>query len=537
MKLKKKILITDWIAKKPYQNYSQIDLEYLDVANKVHQTIIAFKFLFEQLQISQEEGKNLAIFLTCFLEDLVTETNIWQTFLNANKALYNKKLPFFDITVDYAEGEINLADLKFLIWYYLNCINPERFLSPYDDYLGFLATNVDSILKDEFDFLPNNKNLKKEYFLDLTMNFYEIRVVMQKLFFDSYLFGLDAKSNLIREMELFIVENKKELKKNPEFYKQSMFSLTNKITFDYRTKLLANKSCDWLLALLGTNNKINDKLKNCSEIVTGYYFYRKTEGKCYVFEHIASEKKFKMYSESYKGNLNSDKNAIYYLEMVQWGEHYMLSGISSQIPFDANFILDLKNNSNERLNVSNVGIEFLRENIAITKIQEKSFLKTFGSSIVFAAEDQMQNCIDLYKNNYHQDLKKNTKKDFVEAEKRFQKKGYFIKNETFTSLRKDKNIVVFFNTNQGIEIYNDICEVIPDSKNPFYAGELVPEIKQILFSSQYSREFTEYYVTNYGSKLDFYKTGTGFKYLKDLDFLIRFWKPNHYFNLPNLTVI
>ena len=537
MAAKKTLFITDWLDKKPYQNYSAVDLEYLAVANKVHQKIDSFKFLFEQLQISKQQGKDLAVFLTCFLEDLVSETNIWSTFINVNKELFDKKLPFYDTKTGYQQGDINLSDLKFLIWYFLNCIYPERFLSPYDDYLDYLANNIGSVLEDEFEYISENEVLKEEYFLDDKLDFYETRTVIQKLFFDSYLFGLDAKKVLFDQTKNYTEENQNKINQNPEYFQRFMYSFTNQITFGHRTKLLAFKSTDWMASYVGKNHKLYNKLKNCSEKVTGYFFYKKTEGECYVFEHIASEKLFKMYSESYNGALNSDKNAIYYLDIVQWGEHYMLCGVSTQMPFDANIVLDQKNSSDERLKVSNIGEESLEENIKFTLQQEKSFIDTFGSSIVFASEDQLQNCLDLFQNQYHKGLKNNTQKDFLEAQQRFRSKGYFSKNDNFGSTNKNNNVIIFFNKNQGVEIYNNICNIIPDEKNPFYKEEDTLQIKLILFSPEYSKEFAEYFVANYASKLDFFKTGTGAKYLNDFDFLLRFWKPNNYFNLPTISFI
>jgi hypothetical protein len=86
-------------------------------------------------------------------------------------------------------------------------------------------------------------------------------------------------------------------------------------------------------------------------------------------------------------------------------------------------------------------------------------------------------------------------------------------------------------------MYNDVCEVFPDKKNPFYIIENKLAIKMFLFSPIYPKELIEYFIAQYGSKLDFFKNDTGKKYVLDLDFLQRFWRNENYYNNPSVTII
>jgi hypothetical protein len=76
------IYINDWLKLKPYKNQVITDSFYLKLSNEVRRAISintqSFKF---NLFLNQDAIKILACFLTSYLEDLVSDTNIWNTFI------------------------------------------------------------------------------------------------------------------------------------------------------------------------------------------------------------------------------------------------------------------------------------------------------------------------------------------------------------------------------------------------------------------------------------------------------------------------
>ncbi len=88
----KRIYIADWLEFKPYEKQTQSDNYYLKICNEVKRVITTNKqsFVF-QIYLDKKEIDYLACFLTSYLEDLISETNIWNSFVKAHQRLYKIK--------------------------------------------------------------------------------------------------------------------------------------------------------------------------------------------------------------------------------------------------------------------------------------------------------------------------------------------------------------------------------------------------------------------------------------------------------------
>ena len=94
-KLKQRIYIQQWLDIKPYDNQILTDSYYLKLCNDVKLSIITNKQSFKlQEYLDNDEIDALACFLTSYFEDLISGTNIWNTFIKIHKRLYGKPLPF-----------------------------------------------------------------------------------------------------------------------------------------------------------------------------------------------------------------------------------------------------------------------------------------------------------------------------------------------------------------------------------------------------------------------------------------------------------
>lgn len=102
---------------------SNTDSYYFDLANRLA-NIIANENL---LPGWQESLKNrVALGLTGYLQDILTDSGIWRSFIVRNNDLYGKWLPFYDIPEDYIPHELNETDVRFLIWYTLTMNSEEE---------------------------------------------------------------------------------------------------------------------------------------------------------------------------------------------------------------------------------------------------------------------------------------------------------------------------------------------------------------------------------------------------------------------------
>jgi len=196
--LKKNITIKQWLALKPYNKQTTTDIYYIKLCNQVKQAIETnIRSLALHMFLSRDEIDTLTCFLTSYFEDVISGSNIWNNFTKIHKRLYNKPLPFYELE-DYYEQEINLQDVCFLIWYFLNSIQKEKFIAPFNDFIDETAESVMDVLDDAWEYAPENEHLKKTYTIgeDKT-DFYTIREVIDNVLFKTYLFYPDTMLDLL----------------------------------------------------------------------------------------------------------------------------------------------------------------------------------------------------------------------------------------------------------------------------------------------------------------------------------------------------
>lgn len=54
-----------------------------------------------------------------YFQDVVADAGLWRSFVTMCKHLYGKPVPFYVATDDYTDFELNLIDVQFVLWYYL----------------------------------------------------------------------------------------------------------------------------------------------------------------------------------------------------------------------------------------------------------------------------------------------------------------------------------------------------------------------------------------------------------------------------------
>ena len=98
----KRIYIKDWLELKPYGNQTVTDSYYLKICNEIKKVITTNKQSFVlQRYLDNEDINLLSCFLTSYFEDLLSETNIWNSFVRTHQRLYRKQLPFYNLDEYY----------------------------------------------------------------------------------------------------------------------------------------------------------------------------------------------------------------------------------------------------------------------------------------------------------------------------------------------------------------------------------------------------------------------------------------------------
>jgi len=105
--------------------------------------------------------RQLAMTLTAYFEDLISETGVWMAVKNLYRKKYGTWLPFYDCEHDdYFNDDINIEDLKFLTWQTLaRCKQSEQVPSPYGKAIETIAECAFDFFVDQFESAPSNDTL------------------------------------------------------------------------------------------------------------------------------------------------------------------------------------------------------------------------------------------------------------------------------------------------------------------------------------------------------------------------------------------
>ncbi|MBE9512213.1 MAG: DUF3843 family protein [Bacteroidetes bacterium] len=531
--MEKRIYIKEWLEFKPYDRQTVTDNYYLKICNDIKRALTTNKQSFIlQRYMDKKEIDLLSCFLASYLEDIISETNIWNSFANIHYKLYNKKLPFYN-TDEYYDEEINEQDICLLIWYFLNTIQEDKFISPYNDFIVETASKVMDILDEAYKYAPENEYLKSFYQIDKSeTDFYIVRNLIDTILFKSYLFYPDTIIKLKRQESEIIEENKDE---------ENLMTFLNENRDNFlhknHTRLFSLKGKEWASEILRDKHPLSDYLLNISKRISGYFLYKGQDDSDIFIEHIASGKKFKLIKKSFDHYKNlKDIDTIMFIGIVLWKNEWWFSGVYFQFPFNADLILDEKNSLESRMVVNFLDYK-KQDTIALLNQQLEAF-KDFnnGSQIAFLPSEKIEGFYRDYAEFFNNSLNLSAKEK-EEAKQRAKKDGFFGTEDEHNNYSEiSETGLVFFNPQSGGEIALNVNNAFPLANNPFFEIEhSEDDIKHLLMSEKMSTELAMYCIDNCQTKLPFFYEGAGKMFLDDIDFLLRFWKKENYHSTPSIT--
>ncbi len=533
---KQRIYIKDWLLLKPYDKQTRTDSFYLDICNKVKNTIYSSNIAFGLLEyIDKEDIVLLSCFLTSYFEDIISETNIWNSFVRIHKRMYKKHLPFYELD-DYYEGEINPEDIQFLIWYFINTIQEDSFVIAENDFIRYYGEVIMEVFDEAWDQAPENKILQSYYQIDANEeDFYIARDIIKTVLLDTYLFYPDVQlSTMEKANDIFQNKNNYEDQKLISLLNDN---IDNTINGAY-TKLLGIQGKEWVAEILGENHPLSKHYLSISPKIQGLFLYKGQDDYNIFIEHIATGKKFDLTKKSYDDWRSLNKvDTIVFLGIVNWKGEWWFSGISFDVAFDAGLVEKERNSADSRMQVAFLDYkEHDLSKMLLTQLRAFKILNQ-GAQIAFIPTKKIDEFINNYTRVYNESLnltdrqrrkaEKRAEKKPVSFSKELQQSGFNIESETS---------LVFFNPKSGVEVASGVNSAFPLTNNPYFNLDSSEDNTMILFmSEEISTELAMYCVDNFKENLPYLKYGMGKVLIKDIDFLLRFWKGKNYHTKPSIS--
>lgn len=131
---------------------TETDAYYLALANALYKKVRETRF---GADMPDGVSRRVALTLTDYMRDIVSDAGIWRSFVDANRELYGWSVPFHEIPEDYIDYELNREDVRFLVWYAIAMLWEERrHIYPHDATLLALADQCYDILDAEYEDSP-----------------------------------------------------------------------------------------------------------------------------------------------------------------------------------------------------------------------------------------------------------------------------------------------------------------------------------------------------------------------------------------------
>lgn len=520
MSEKKRILLEDWQDIKPYGKTSKSDLYYLEICNEIQDKIYEQNFHLPLQDFIREEGISLfCMFLTSYLEDIISGSEVWNSFIKKHQEIYGKPLPFYDTEENYVEGEVNIQDVKFLVWYFINTVNKNVLLNPQDAFVQNLTDSIIGILETEYEYAPENDLLKKTYQITDAEDYYATRKLLDQILIKTYLFFPDTGFTILKQEDEIIQDGR-----NVE---SALNDNRDRFVHEAKTSLLALSPKEWAMLILGKKNPVSQALEKMSPRVVGSFLLLSQDEKYLELQHIATERHFKLLKSSFPKHKDLKEKDIIFMGMVQWQGEWWFSGISIASKYNEEVIEKEKQNQYAKESLS-----FMEDQTLIKKTlknhHEAFLIYNKNTPVAFLKKEEVDDFINGYFKFFEETV------GLSEEEKEKAVKKY--KPKAHKSEEKPEVIMVLFhNQNSGFEIYSNIESAFHIRSNKFLNKEKSDQdFYQIFLANFYSKELVEYSIEVSRKKLAFFKNDYSDK---EIDFLTRFFKANIYHTKPRLTVV
>ena len=432
----KKIYPKKWLELHPYKQTNSVDQYYVGIANEIHKRLYS-----STIADAFEEEENIrytSLCLAAWFEDVISQTGIWQAFTAECRKRYGAYLPFYPIKGDYFPDEINLEDIRFLLWHHIqylcrgiSAINPEN------PGIEQTAQEIYGLLAEEYETAPENERMQ-EFLYHSAMgeeDFFRYREILDWFHYQCY-FNIENVAQYRDEAERLLDDEKI----TPEMAETLIYATRTSLTFKGRRNLLSLTSPEWL-ALIGKAHPEHQLWGKVKARENSCYLLEKEDDEFLYVKDLCSEDEgeFKITKKSLNLSAIRSREAgksTLICELIYFGNAWWQCGMLLENKYDqkiAEYVDDLTKQK-EKTNEKATFHDFIKA--------------SGGKSFVFC---QSQEEIS----------------DFL-----LNKMGYGLKEDLdIPRIHTETGAMLMANSHTGLHIQFKLCECIKSPDNPNYNKE------------------------------------------------------------------
>ena len=432
----KKIYPQKWLELHPYKQTNSVDQYYVGIANEIHKRLYS-----STIADAFEEEENIrytSLCLAAWFEDVISQTGIWQAFTAECRKRYGAYLPFYPIKGDYFPDEINLEDIRFLLWHHIqylcrgiSAINPEN------PGIEQTAQEIYGLLAEEYETAPENERMQ-EFLYHSAMgeeDFFRYREILDWFHYQCY-FNIENVAQCRDEAERLLDDEKI----TPEMAETLIYATRTSLTFKGRRNLLSLTSPEWL-ALIGNAYPEHQLWGKVKARENSCYLLEKEDDEFLYVKDLCSEDEgeFKITKKSLNLSAIRSREAgksTLICELIYFGNAWWQCGMLLENKYDqkmAEYVDDLTKQK-EKTNEKATFHDFIKA--------------SGGKSFVFC---QSQEEIS----------------DFL-----LNKMGYGLKEDLdIPRIHTETGAMLMANPHTGLHIQFKLCECIKSPDNPNYNKE------------------------------------------------------------------
>lgn len=459
--MENKITIKEWLELHPYNKPAATDNYYLNISNDI---LDIWEKSNKSFTIPENLTKRICLYITAYFEDVISDFGLWRAFINKNQLFYDKWLPFYTQEEEYFEDEINVSDIKFIIWYSIQQLAGKathKIFPPYIKGLDNLSKAIYDKLNNEFEKAPINENIEKLFSKeDIYNNFAMLKQTINWFFSHCYLIEPSTQAKIF-DNQNFI--NNQFKNANPEQKNILMYGLMQDTIYQYPCGPLAMFIKEWLCAIVGKDHVNFENYRNIETIPSQHWLVESIDNNKIRLSNIQKNKTIDMEKSIFR-NPEEFKpgETVLVCGFIKYKDNWEVNGIVS--------VNNIKMYSNIQKQPDEAQMESMHKAVYDRFIQSNN-----GTPIVFLKNlDEMK-----------QFLKE--KMGWPDNDK-----------ESMKHLEDKKDFVIFATEEKGLMIVTNIADCIKHPNNEMYNEEAAKQKSFFLFvnKGQCPIELLEYLTDN-----------------------------------------